>query len=138
MLNYIDGIMSDDTNKQIEIHLSTCSTCNELHIFLESLQSEWDEPSVETPSYLTKEILKNISTPRKNKSIYLHMILAGVATILFSLFQMDKQILEGTNKALGFTYQSIQYTGESIQEGIQYIKKIDLKDIGGFINEETN
>lgn len=138
MLDYIDGVLTDDTNKQIETHLSTCSTCNEFHIFLESLQAEWDEPSVETPSYLAKEILNNISTPRKNQSIYLHMILAGVATILFSLFQMDKQILEGTNKALGFTYQGIQYTEDSIQEGIYYIKNIDLKDIGGFINEETN
>lgn len=136
--DYTDGSLNDDENKLIESHLSTCAECNQLQLLLENLHMEWENPSIDSPVNLTKDIMKQISTPRKNNSIYIHLALASVATIIFSLFQMDQRLIESSNKVVDLSHQSIQYTKDSIDEGIQYLKDFDFEKIGGIIYEETN
>lgn len=136
--DYTEGFFTDDENKLIEYHLSTCAKCEHLQLLLENLHMEWENPSMDSPLNLTKDIMKQIATPRKNKSIYIHLALASVATIVFSLFQMDQRLIESSNKVVYLTHQSVQYTKDSIQDGIQSIKDFDFEKIGGIIYEETN
>lgn len=138
LLDYIDGNLSDDNNKLIEIHLSECNNCNDTHNFLNSLQEEWIAPNVEVPVTLTKDIMGSIYTPRKNKSIYTHLALAAVATVLFSVVQLDRQLIDSTTKMIGFSQKSIQYTEDTVHKGIKFINEINFEKLGGITHEKTN
>ncbi len=84
---YIDGELSADEIKQIELHMSNCSYCRDYVVDIRSsVNLIKKSKNIDVPASLWQKIQKSINFLRKERLVFKYVLIPAVAAVSLLIF----------------------------------------------------